>query len=71
MEAATSEREREIAALQADLVSVRAELEHWRSTATGYEEQIARLQEAFTQQQQSAASELQGRRPCLCVCARL
>lgn len=61
MEAATAEREREITVLQADLVSVRSELEHWRNTAAKYEEEIARLQEAFTQQeqQQSATSELQ------------
>lgn len=62
MEAATLEREREIAALQADLGSVRSELEHWRSTAAKYEEEISRLQEAFTQQQQqqSSATQLQG-----------
>uniref|UniRef100_A0A3P8P9K5 Sarcolemmal membrane-associated protein n=1 Tax=Astatotilapia calliptera TaxID=8154 RepID=A0A3P8P9K5_ASTCA len=75
MEAATAEREREITVLQADLVSVRSELEHWRNTAAKYEEEIARLQEAFTQQeqQQTAASELQGEH-CLrgviwCVCS--
>uniref|UniRef100_A0A3P8P9B0 Sarcolemmal membrane-associated protein n=1 Tax=Astatotilapia calliptera TaxID=8154 RepID=A0A3P8P9B0_ASTCA len=71
MEAATAEREREITVLQADLVSVRSELEHWRNTAAKYEEEIARLQEAFTQQeqQQTAASELQGEH-CLhrCTC---
>lgn len=72
MEAATAEREREITVLQADLVSVRSELEHWRNTAAKYEEEIARLQEAFTQQeqQQTAASELQGEH-CLHVCLRL
>ncbi|XP_040014487.1 sarcolemma associated protein a isoform X6 [Xiphias gladius] len=60
MEAATAEREREIAALQADLGSVRSELEHWRNTAAKYEEEISRLQEAFTQhqQQQSTANQL-------------
>uniref|UniRef100_A0A3Q4HAA0 Sarcolemmal membrane-associated protein n=1 Tax=Neolamprologus brichardi TaxID=32507 RepID=A0A3Q4HAA0_NEOBR len=52
MEAATADREREITVLQADLVSVRSELEHWRNTAAKYEEEIARLQEAFTQQEQ-------------------
>uniref|UniRef100_A0A672ZEW9 Sarcolemmal membrane-associated protein n=1 Tax=Sphaeramia orbicularis TaxID=375764 RepID=A0A672ZEW9_9TELE len=62
MEAATAEREREIAALQADLRSVRTELEHWRNTAAKYEEEIKRLQEAFTQQQQqqSSTTQLQG-----------
>lgn len=62
MEAATLEREREIAALQADLGGVRSELDHWRSTAAKYEEEISRLQEAFTQQQQhhSTATQLQG-----------
>uniref|UniRef100_A0A3B4ZN03 Sarcolemma associated protein n=1 Tax=Stegastes partitus TaxID=144197 RepID=A0A3B4ZN03_9TELE len=61
MEAATAEREREIAALQADLGGVRSELEHWRNTAAKYEEEISRLQEAFTQQQQqqNTASQLQ------------
>ncbi|XP_074555084.1 sarcolemma associated protein a isoform X4 [Halichoeres trimaculatus] len=73
MEAATSEREREIAALQADLGSVRSELEHWRNTAAKYEEEIRRLQEAFTQQQQqqSTASQLQADCTSLqerCVC---
>lgn len=62
MEAATAEREREIAILQADLGSVRSELEHWRETAAKYEGEISRLQEAFTQQQQqqSTATQLQG-----------
>uniref|UniRef100_A0A3B3TMV3 Sarcolemmal membrane-associated protein n=1 Tax=Poecilia latipinna TaxID=48699 RepID=A0A3B3TMV3_9TELE len=61
METATAEREREIAALQADLGGVRTELEHWRSTAAKYEEEISRLQEAFAQQQQqqNTASQLQ------------
>ncbi|KAK2861660.1 hypothetical protein Q5P01_001193 [Channa striata] len=73
MEAATAEREREIAALQSDLGSVRSELEHWRSTATKYEEEIRRLQEAFTQQQQqqTTASQLQVECAALqkrCVC---
>ncbi len=70
MEAATAEREREIAALQADLGSVRSELEHWRNTAAKYEEEIRRLQEAFTQQQQqqNTTSQLQGECECECVC---
>ena len=70
MEAATAEREREIAALQADLGSVRTELEHWRSTAAKYEEEISRLQEAFTQQQQQehTANQLQSEQ-CACACA--
>ncbi|XP_035486016.2 sarcolemma associated protein a isoform X10 [Scophthalmus maximus] len=61
MEAATAEREREIAALQADLGVVRTELEHWRNTASEYEEEIGRLQEAFAlqQQQQNTANQLQ------------
>uniref|UniRef100_A0A3P9KP35 Sarcolemmal membrane-associated protein n=1 Tax=Oryzias latipes TaxID=8090 RepID=A0A3P9KP35_ORYLA len=61
METATAEREREIAALQADLGSVRSDLEHWKSTAAKYETEIKHLQEAFTQQQQlqSSASRLQ------------
>lgn len=62
MDNATTEREREIAALQADLGTVRLELEHWRNTASKYEEEISRLQEAFTQQQQqqTTANNLQG-----------
>uniref|UniRef100_A0A674P4A9 Sarcolemmal membrane-associated protein n=1 Tax=Takifugu rubripes TaxID=31033 RepID=A0A674P4A9_TAKRU len=62
MEAATVEREQDIAALQADLGSVRSELEHWRSTAAKYGEEIGRLQEAFRQQQQhqNTATQLQG-----------
>lgn len=73
MEAATLEREREIAALQADLGGVRSELDHWRSTAAKYEEEISRLQEAFTQQQQhhSTATQLQAECVSLqqrCVC---
>lgn len=64
MNSATVEYQKEIATLQADLGSVRSELDHWRSTAAKYEEEIGRLQEAFTQQQQqqSTASQLQGER---------
>ncbi|KAI3369723.1 hypothetical protein L3Q82_024562 [Scortum barcoo] len=54
MEAATAEREREIAVLQADLGGVRSELEHWRNTAAKYEEEIGRLQEAFTHSSNSS-----------------
>ncbi|XP_044066280.1 sarcolemma associated protein a isoform X10 [Siniperca chuatsi] len=73
MEAATVEREREITALQADLGNVRSELEHWRNTAAKYEEEISRLQEAFTQQQlqQNTANQLQAECVTLqqrCVC---
>nr|XP_046240887.1 sarcolemma associated protein a isoform X4 [Scatophagus argus] len=73
MEAATVEREREIAALQADLGSVRSELEHWRTTAAKYEEEISRLQEAFTQQQQQHNTAMQLQTECVtlqqrCVC---
>ncbi|XP_056158013.1 sarcolemma associated protein a isoform X2 [Lampris incognitus] len=73
MEAATSEREREIATLQADLGNVRSELEHWRITAAKYEEEIRRLQEAFTQQTQyqHKANQLQADCDALqqqCVC---
>uniref|UniRef100_A0A3Q3MCP8 Sarcolemmal membrane-associated protein n=1 Tax=Mastacembelus armatus TaxID=205130 RepID=A0A3Q3MCP8_9TELE len=70
MEAATAEREREIAALQADLSSVRSELEHWRNAASKYEEEISRLQNAFTQQQQqqNSTSQLQGKQSrCACL----
>uniref|UniRef100_A0A8C6MIQ0 Sarcolemmal membrane-associated protein n=1 Tax=Nothobranchius furzeri TaxID=105023 RepID=A0A8C6MIQ0_NOTFU len=77
MEAATAEREREIAALQADLGNVRTELEHWRTTAAKYEMDISRLQETFMQQQQhqNTASQLQGeqlnpRLNNVCACVR-
>lgn len=73
METATAEREREIAALQADLCGVRSELERWRDTAAKYEREISRLQEAFTlqQQQRSTANQLQAECATLqqrCVC---
>ncbi|XP_053303360.1 sarcolemma associated protein a isoform X8 [Pleuronectes platessa] len=73
METATAEREREIAALQADLGGVRVELDHWKNTAAKYEEEISRLQEAFTQQQkqQNTANQLQvecGTLQQRCVC---
>ncbi|XP_060924961.1 sarcolemma associated protein a isoform X1 [Limanda limanda] len=73
MEAATAERERDIAALQADLGGVRVELDHWKNTAAKYEEEISRLQEAFTQQQkqQNTANQLQvecGTLQKRCVC---
>ncbi|XP_037345776.2 sarcolemma associated protein a isoform X9 [Pungitius pungitius] len=73
METATAERDREIAALQADLCGVRSELERWRDTAAKYEREISRLQEAFTQQQQqrSTANQLQAECATLqqrCVC---
>ncbi|XP_078139640.1 sarcolemma associated protein a isoform X6 [Centroberyx gerrardi] len=74
MEAATAEREREIAALQAELGGVRSELELWRNTAAKYEQEIGRLQDAFTQQQQQqhSASQLQVecvalQQQCVCV----
>ncbi|XP_068604425.1 sarcolemma associated protein a [Brachionichthys hirsutus] len=61
MEAASAEKGREIAALQADLSDVRSQLEHWRAVAAKYEEEVSRLQEAFSQQQQQqhTASQLQ------------
>lgn len=64
MNSATAEYEQEIVALQADLGVVRSELDHWRSTAAKHEEEISRLQEAFTQQQQqqNTATQLQGER---------
>ncbi|XP_077384896.1 sarcolemma associated protein a isoform X3 [Festucalex cinctus] len=61
VEAATAERERDIAALQEDLSGVRCELERWRSAAAKYEEEIGRLQEDFARQQlqRNDASQLQ------------
>lgn len=54
LEAASAEREREISSLQDDLRCVRSELEHWRSTASKYEEEVRQLQEAFSQQESSS-----------------
>ncbi|XP_068197740.1 sarcolemma associated protein a isoform X2 [Antennarius striatus] len=59
MEAAAAEKEREISALQADLSNVRSELEHWRTVAAKYEEEVSQLQAAFTQQQEHSAIQLQ------------
>uniref|UniRef100_A0A673GR57 Sarcolemmal membrane-associated protein-like n=1 Tax=Sinocyclocheilus rhinocerous TaxID=307959 RepID=A0A673GR57_9TELE len=62
MEAATAEREREIAALQGDLSAVAAELDKWRQTAAKYEVEISNLQASFQlqSQHQERASQLQG-----------
>ncbi|XP_030633106.1 sarcolemma associated protein a isoform X6 [Chanos chanos] len=62
MEAATAEREREIAALQGDLGAVTSELEKWRQAAAKYELEIGTLQASFQQQSQhqEKASQLQG-----------
>uniref|UniRef100_A0A8C7H7B2 Sarcolemmal membrane-associated protein n=2 Tax=Oncorhynchus kisutch TaxID=8019 RepID=A0A8C7H7B2_ONCKI len=62
MEAATAERERDIAALQRDLGGVTAELEKWRQAASKYEQEINSLQATFQQQSlhQQRALELQG-----------
>ncbi|XP_068451922.1 sarcolemma associated protein a isoform X4 [Clinocottus analis] len=73
MEAATAEREREIAALQADLGGVRSELERWRDTAAKYEAEIGRLQDAFARQQQQRSDANQLQAECVtlqqrCVC---
>uniref|UniRef100_A0A8C8CQZ7 Sarcolemmal membrane-associated protein n=1 Tax=Oncorhynchus tshawytscha TaxID=74940 RepID=A0A8C8CQZ7_ONCTS len=60
MEAATAERERDIAALQRDLGGVTAELEKWRQAASKYEQEINSLQATFQQQslhQQRALEE--------------
>lgn len=62
MEAATAERERDIAALQGDLSIVTAELDKWRQTAAKYEVEISNLQASFQlqSQHQERASQLQG-----------
>ncbi|CAB1315692.1 unnamed protein product [Coregonus sp. 'balchen'] len=62
MEAATAERERDIAALQRDLGGVTAELEKWRQAAAKYEQEINSLQATFLQQSQhqQRAHQLQG-----------
>uniref|UniRef100_A0A8C5DZN7 Sarcolemmal membrane-associated protein n=1 Tax=Gouania willdenowi TaxID=441366 RepID=A0A8C5DZN7_GOUWI len=69
METAAAEREREITALQVDLSTVRSELDHWRSSASKYQEEISNLQRAFTEQQlqQSSTNQLQGQCVCACV----
>ncbi|XP_028303754.1 sarcolemma associated protein a isoform X11 [Gouania willdenowi] len=73
METAAAEREREITALQVDLSTVRSELDHWRSSASKYQEEISNLQRAFTEQQlqQSSTNQLQAECVALqqrCVC---
>lgn len=67
MEAATAERERDIAALQGDLAVVTAELDRWRKAASNYELEIGTLQENFRlqSQHQERASQLQGDRACI------
>ncbi|XP_051967065.1 sarcolemmal membrane-associated protein-like isoform X5 [Xyrauchen texanus] len=62
MEAATAERECEMAALQGDLSIVTAELDKWRQKAAKYEVEISNLQASFQMQsqQQESASQLQG-----------
>uniref|UniRef100_A0A6Q2XX34 Sarcolemmal membrane-associated protein n=1 Tax=Esox lucius TaxID=8010 RepID=A0A6Q2XX34_ESOLU len=62
MEAATAERDREMAALQGDLAGVTAQLDKWRKTASKYEEEINSLQTTFQQQSrhQQRANDLQG-----------
>uniref|UniRef100_A0AAR2KYN1 Sarcolemmal membrane-associated protein n=1 Tax=Pygocentrus nattereri TaxID=42514 RepID=A0AAR2KYN1_PYGNA len=62
MEAATAEREREIAALQGDLCAVTAELDKWRKAAADYEQEISTLQASFKlqSQHQERAVQLQG-----------
>lgn len=62
MEAAMAERERDIAALQADLSAVTAELDKWRKAASKYELEISTLQESFKlqSQHQERALQLQG-----------
>eukprot|EP00063_Salmo_salar_P014788 XP_013989623.1 PREDICTED: sarcolemmal membrane-associated protein-like isoform X1 [Salmo salar] len=62
MEAATAERERDIAALQRDLGGVTAELEKWRQAASKYEQEINSLQATFQQQSlhQQSTNDLQG-----------
>ncbi|XP_067100692.1 sarcolemma associated protein a isoform X12 [Osmerus mordax] len=61
MEAATAERERDIAALQGDLGGMSGELERWRAAAQQYEREIEALQATFLQQSQhqQRASRLQ------------
>ena len=64
MEAATAERERDIAALQGHLGGMGVELERWRAAAQQYEREIEALQATFLQQSQhqQRASRLQGKR---------
>lgn len=69
MEAATAERERDIAALQGDLSAVTAELDKWRKAASSYEQEISTLQENFKlqSQHQERALQLQGDHACLLI----
>lgn len=61
MDKATREREREIAALQADLSCVTSELDKWKQAAIKYELEISTLQASFQQQSlhQEKATQLQ------------
>ncbi|NWR37765.1 SLMAP protein, partial [Tachuris rubrigastra] len=66
-EKAASERDTDICALQAELQTVRAELERWRKDASNYEKEIVDLQASFQlrcqqceDQQKEEASRLKG-----------
>ncbi|KAL1007836.1 hypothetical protein UPYG_G00092260 [Umbra pygmaea] len=62
LEAATAERERDMASLQGDLAGVTTQLETWRKAASKYEAEINSLQVTFQQQsrQQQRADNLEG-----------
>lgn len=62
LEAATAERDRDIAAIQTNLSSASKELDKWRQTANKYEREIDDLQRDLQQQskQWQKTAEIQG-----------
>lgn len=62
LEAATAERDRDVAAVQTNLSAATKDLEQWRHTASQYEQQINDLQRDVQQQsmQWQKTAEIQG-----------
>lgn len=62
LEAATAERERDVAAIQTNLSSASKDLDKWRQTANKYEHEIDNLQRDLQQQskQWQKTAEIQG-----------
>ena len=62
LEAATAERDRDVAAIQTNLATVSKDLDKWRQTANKYEHEIDNLQRDLQQQskQWQKTAEIQG-----------
>lgn len=62
LEAAVAERDRDVAAVQANLSAATKDLEQWRQTASKYEQQVNNLQRDVQQQsmQWQKTAEIQG-----------